>query len=157
MTTLPSDFPDAISTTPEETRLAQQSSATLAKLLANSDEKSRQFHLQAEDKPEESVAIPLPAIRVLVGALVEMAKGNAVTVVPVHTELTTQQAADLLNVSRPYLIDLLENGAIPFRKVGNHRRVLYGDLMAYKRKDDEVRAKILDELTAEAQELGLGY
>jgi excisionase family DNA binding protein len=157
MTTLPGNFPGAISTTPEVTHLAQESSRALAKLLAESEEKGRQFRLQAGDRPEEAVTIPLPAIRLLAGALSEMAKGNAVAVVPVHAELTTQQAADLLNVSRPYLIDLLEKGAIPFRKVGMHRRVLFHDLMAYKQKNEEARLKALEELAAQAQELNMGY
>lgn len=69
----------------------------------------------------------------------------------------TNLAADLLNVSRPYVVKLLEESKIPSRTVDKYRRIRFDDLMAYKRKDDEARAKVLDQLTAEAQELGMGY
>ena len=103
------------------------------------------------------VILPAPALRLLRDILAEMAQGHAVALLPVQAEVTTQRAADLLNVSRPYLIGLLEQKKIPFRRVGQHRRVRVDDLLAYRRKDDEERRRVADELAADAQELGMGY
>jgi excisionase family DNA binding protein len=157
MPTMLGEFPDTVTPTPDDTRTAQESSRKLAKLLG-ARKKNVRFRIQSDNGAEETIAIPLPAFRLLAEILTEMAKGNAVTLIPVHAELTTQQAADLLNVSRPYLIDLLEKGQIPHRKVGTHRRVLFEDLMAYKQKTDAARLKALEELSALDQELGgMGY
>ncbi len=157
MATILSEFLDTVTPTPDDTRIAQESSRRLAKLLGAPKE-NVQFLIQPGGEPEETIAIPLVAFRLLTEILAEMAKGNAVTLIPIHAELTTQQAADLLNVSRPYLIQLLEKGQIPHRKVGSHRRVLFQDLMAYKQKTDAARLKALEELSALDQELGsMGY
>ena len=103
------------------------------------------------------LVLPRQAIALLHDLLTEMARGNAVTVVPTHAELTTQEAANILNVSRPHLVKLLEEGGIPFIKTGTHRRVRYEDLMTFKAQRDEQSQAALDELTAIAQENDMGY
>lgn len=106
---------------------------------------------------EVTVALPEEAVRVLVRVLSHMADGDAVTVLPIHAELTTQETADYLSVSRPHVVKLLETGALPFRKVGTHRRVLLSDVLVYQQREQVRRLALLDELTREAQELGLDY
>ena len=143
--------------TPNETEavLAQETSRRLAILLGERPEVKIQ--ILAEDSPDEVLTVPGSAMRLLVQILAEMAQGNGVTLTPIHAELTTQQAADLLNVSRPYFVQLLDNDALPYRKVGTHRRVLYEDLIRYKNEIKAKRRKVLAELAAQAQELDMGY
>ena len=103
---------------------------------------------------QRSLIVPRQAAIMLAQILGFLANGQGVTVTPSNAMLTTQQAADFLNVSRPYLIKLLEAGEIPFEKVGTHRRVAFGELMDYKRRDDHERRRAADELTELGQELG---
>ena len=139
--------------TEAETRLAAKSSERLSRLAGR---RGRSLKVRVE-QDKEAITIPMSAVRLLADILAEMAKGNAVTIVPLSAELTTQQAADLLNVSRPFLIEQLENGTVPFRKVGTHRRILFRDLMAYKQQIDQDRLNALEDLSALDQRLGLGY
>ena len=103
----------------------------------------------------EPVDIPTSAVRLLKEILDHMAHGNGVALMPLHTELTTRQAADLLQVSRTHLVQLLDEGRIPCRKVGAHRRVRARDILDYRRETESRRRKALDELTAVDQDLGL--
>ena len=99
-----------------------------------------------------------PAVtKILAKTLSYIAKGKSVVITPEPTEFSSQQAADFLKVSRPFLVKLLETGEIPFRKVGKHRRVRFEDLISYKERIDEKRLKVLAKLAEQAQELDLGY
>ncbi len=157
MSTLLSDFQEPVTPSAADAQLAQESSRRLTRFLAAKHKKPLRVRIEPDDEPEESVAIPVAAFRLLNDILTEMAKGNAVTLIPIHAELTTQQAADILNVSRPFLVEQLEKGVIPHRKVGAHRRVLFKDLMDYKHSMDQGRLKALEELSALDQELGLSH
>ena len=106
------------------------------------------------DRPLE---LPAGAVALLLEVLEAMATGRGVTLIPENAELTTVEAAAILNVSRPFLIKLLDDGTIRHRKVGRHRRIRFEDLMGYKRMDDKKREAALDELVRDAQEQGLGY
>lgn len=137
----------------EAASLARASASELSRLLAEKPETDRaRVQLDGHD-----LILPRQALALLRDLLAEMAQGNAVTVVPTHAELTTQEAANILNVSRPHLIKLLGDSQIPFTKVGKHRRIRYQALMAYKQLRDKESEDALDELVAQAQEHDMGY
>ena len=136
----------------DESMIAHESSIVLARHV----QKGENLKLRVADgEQEEVIVLPAPLVALLMGILRMMAKGVGVALTPLHSELTTGQAADLLHVSRPYLVKLLEAGDIPYYKVGRHRRVRREDVMNYKIAIDRRRESILDELVAESQELGL--
>jgi excisionase family DNA binding protein len=112
-------------------------------------------HIVVKDQDDTELVVPRSVMDVLANALEHLAAGRNVSVVPADAELTTQQAADLLNVSRPFLIKLLEAGEIAYRKVGTHRRVHVNSLLDYRRRDDARRAQAADELSALTQEMGM--
>lgn len=113
------------------------------------------IRLVVADDPEETLVVPRGAVELLARVLAHMAAGEGVSVVPAHAELTTQQAAELLNVSRPFLIGLLDAGDVEYRKVGKHRRIKARSLMDYMARDDRQRREAADELTRLNQEMGL--
>lgn len=117
----------------------------------------KNIRLVIKTETENAVDLPPQAVEALTEVLEHLAEGREVMVSAQPVEYSTQQAADYLRVSRPFLVGLLEKGEIPFRKVGSHRRVLFTDVKSYKEKIDEQRLKTLDELAKQAQELGLGY
>jgi excisionase family DNA binding protein len=114
--------------------------------------------LSHEGKAKEEVVIPPEAARLIKVILAEMEEGRTVSVnSSAEREITTQEAAGLLKVSRPFLVKLLETGQIPFRKVGSRRRVLAKDVLSYKKSTDSMRGRVLEKLAKQAQELNMGY
>ncbi|NJM90695.1 MAG: helix-turn-helix domain-containing protein [Hydrococcus sp. RU_2_2] len=140
--------------TEADIELSTRSSRVLASLI-NSHNHTQKITVESENGQEESLLIPSVAYKLLIDILSQISQGNAVTLVPVQAELSTQQAANLLNVSRPYLIKLLEDREIPYRKIGKHRKILAKDLYEYKAEIDAKRSQSLDELTALSEELAL--
>lgn len=142
--------------TAEEALIARESGRTLAAVLETRGE-TQQLELSTTTGEVKRVEVPVSALRLLVEILTQIGSGNAVSIIPIHAELTTQEVANILNVSRPFLIKLLDKGEIPFHKTGTHRRIKYEAALAYKERIDDERRKALEELAVQAQELDLGY
>ena len=135
--------------TEKESSVARTSKQLLSR-YAREDESLTVRVIDADH--EEPIELPAGAVTLLMDILGAMASGQGITLIPENAELTTVQAADILKVSRPFLIKLLDEGKIPYRKVGKHRRIRMEDVMNYKQAIDAERESILDELVADAQE-----
>jgi excisionase family DNA binding protein len=155
MTTLLTGPIQPISVPDPEQGLARSSSESLAPLVTGNGEPVTLRFADPRSGEEVEATLPAAALRVLAAALAQMAEGHPVTLVPLQAELSTQQAAELMGVSRPYFVKLLEQGRIPFRKVGEQRRVRYQDLLRYLEEYQREGAAAVSEMTAEAQALGL--
>jgi len=140
-----------VAPTEHDSRLARESSRRLSPYT------KQNLKVRIYDGDGPDIELPAAAVELLVHLLSQMAEGNAVTLMPIHAELTTEQASDLLGVSRPFLVKALDERQIPYRKVGTHRRVLFVDLMRYKEAMNAKRHEILDELTKQAQDLGMAF
>lgn len=145
-------------TTPSqaEAALAKLCSQELAGVLAtNGGEQS--FSFTDKFGKTHDIVLPKPALNLFIEVLTQLGEGNIVQITPIHAELTTQQAADMLNMSRPSLIKLLDEEIIPFSRTGNRRKVAYADVMTYKESLLEKRLASLDALSALDQETNMGY
>ncbi|ARF75150.1 DNA-binding protein [Kitasatospora albolonga] len=131
---------------------ANHALARVRTYLAEHQEAS-QVRVSVQGENSEPLILPREAVELLASLLAHLGAGRAVSVVPSDAELTTQQAADMLNVSRPFLIGLLEAGEIEYRTVGTHRRITASSLLEYKRQDDHHRRLVADELTQLGQEM----
>ncbi|WP_440905556.1 helix-turn-helix domain-containing protein [Catenovulum sp. SX2] len=140
--------------TSDEIDVAKRSSRTLAK-YASVDRV--QMSISGSNGESDQFVLPGHVMQILLDVLSEMSNGNAISLIPHNQEVSTQEAANILNVSRPFLIKLLEGGNIPFHKIGTHRRVKLQDILTYKQQIDEKRNHVLDELSELSQSEGMGY
>ena len=138
----------------QDAAMARVSGQVLSRFVRRKRPLTLRVREEGQEKPLE---LPAGAVAMLMEILEAMAAGRGVTLMPENAELTTVQAADVLNVSRPFLIKLLDENELPHRKVGKHRRIRVEDVMAYKSRIDREREAVLDQLAREAQEAGMGY
>ncbi|MCY0964732.1 helix-turn-helix domain-containing protein [Parathalassolituus penaei] len=144
--------------TPEDSEQAKGSSRILAQALADysADDRVR-MTIQGSSGTSNELVLPGDIMNLLLNVLTQVSQGNAISLVPIHQEISTQQAAELLSVSRPHLVKLLEQGDIPFRKVGSHRRVRLVDVMSYRKQVDAARSQALDDLAELSQGIGMEF
>ena len=140
----------------QEVQLADRGLRVLASCLSGK-RSTRRVQLFDEADRAHEMELSVSTLRLVEEVLNGLAKGDAIRVVSVNAELTTQEAADLLNVSRPHLVKLLEDGELPFLRTGKHRRVRLADLLQFKDAREQASAQAMDGLSRQAQELGMGY
>lgn len=140
--------------TSEAIALANQALESISAFIANPDDT---ITVAILDPAMQSASITIPSgmFQLMVDVLQSISRGEPVTILPHSAELTTQEAADMLRVSRPYLVKLLDNGTIPSRKVGIYRRVLLQDVLHYQKTEKQRQSAVMEELTKEAQDMGL--
>ncbi len=140
----------------EEAALAKMCGRELSALL-ETKATAQKVSITDKEGMAHQVDVPVSALKLLVEVLTCLGEGNTMNLIPVCAELTTQEAADLLNMSRPTFIKLLDEGTIPYHRSGNRRKVKYTDVMQYKTEIDRRRLESLEALSALDQELGMGY
>lgn len=138
--------------TKDEQKAAIKSYATLAAALSQINTEATEIEIE---ETQDKIIIPSRALKLLGDILKAMSEGKPISIVPVATEVTTQKAAEILGCSRPHLVKLLEEGVIPFTKVGKHRRIMFDDMVKYKQKMKEEQKKHLIELMNADEETGL--
>lgn len=146
---------DAATPGEDEAAIARDALVRVKEFLQRHPGRGHEPVLLTVQEDAGSLVLPRSAVELMARILAHMAAGQSVSVVPLHAELTTQQAADILNVSRPFLVGLLDDGEIEYRMVGTHRRIKASSLISYQRQDDARQRGAADELTALSQELGL--
>lgn len=147
---------DPLIPTPEVVTMAEAALYSLEQFLDNPPDKIT-LAVTEPSFTKTEITFSGEVFRLIIEVLKTVSKGQPVTILPLQAELSTQEAADLLNVSRPYLVKLLDEGTIPSRKVGVYRRVLATDVLQYKQQNEVARHQALDELIKQAQELDMGY
>lgn len=145
------------STSGDDQRIALRSMSGLKRVSSSLRAASSSGVRIKIEESGEFITVPKKALSLLITILSNMSEGKSITLIPTDSEVSTQQAADILSVSRPHLVKLLEVGTIPFRKVGSHRRILLRDLIAYENGLRRTREAQLQFLADQAQDLNLGY
>lgn len=138
--------------TKQEQKTAMKSYNALTAMLEQLKSNAPEIEIE---ETKEKIKIPLSALKLLAKILKATSQGNPISIIPIATEMTTQAAAEFLGCSRPHLVKLLEDGEIPFTKIGKHRRVKFEDLVDYKKKKREEREALIVEIMKGDEELGL--
>lgn len=143
--------------TKREQEIALKALPTITRAVDLFERRRKAVLIEVDDLDDLNIEVPVKIFRMLKEILTHMAEGKAFSLIPADSEISTQQAAEMLNVSRPHIVKLLETGKIPYHKVGKHRRIRLEDFLAYKKHMTKTRKRALQELADQAQELDMGY